>query len=522
MVANARIEKLIKRGHAESFALGAWIALALLGAALPALAGTYVARIAKEGDFSFVEWVTETIPRTEPKFPCQAAIGDEIVLTVVNLDLWIEEVLDQRGKISDKTKAQIAATIPNLCLVVDGHAMLTLKVSSWFSTWYPDWENEEKSAEEELRKERAALEKESTPEGKKKLAEFEAWSIDEQIERRRASDVQIKRGRNKHFDYLSFVLTRSETDTQSKTEWERPLRSWGVKPRMDLSIGWPAEKGDTIDGIPSLVDRRSEKPGGEFRLKRIPGSPWVVAGILVIGVALLFFVIMARKTTLVRDPEGPVRLDGLPPYSLGRCQMAFWFFLVASAFFFLWLVTGRGDLDTINGSTLTLIGISAGTALGAAFIGSRNGQTDMTPAPPPAPEQIPYPGRIRSANTRLEAIRAELRTVSASDTARIDNLEEQRRAAETEVRNLELQLRAYRSTRGNEFLEFLSDLLKERGIVSFHRFQIVVWTLVLGIVFVSGVITKLAMPNFDQTLLLLMGISSGTYLGFKLPGGSKP
>jgi hypothetical protein len=199
--------------------------------------------------------------------------------------------------------------------------------------------------------------------------------------------------------------------------------------------------------------------------------------------------------------------------------MAFWFFLVASAFFFLWLVTGRGDLDTINGSTLTLIGISAGTALGAAFIESRNDQTDATPAPPLAPEQIPYPDRIGSTNTKLEAIRAELRAVPASDTARIDNLEEQRRAAETEVRNLEQQLRTYRSTRRNEFL---FDLLKERGIVSFHRFQIVVWTLVLGIVFVSGVITKLAMPNFDQTLLLLMGISSGTYLGFKLPGGSKP
>jgi hypothetical protein len=40
--------------------------------------------------------------------------------------------------------------------------------------------------------------------------------------------------------------------------------------------------------------------------------------------------------------------------------------------------------------------------------------------------------------------------------------------------------------------------------------------LILGVVFVSEVLTKLAMPVFDATLLALMGISSGTYLGFKV------
>lgn len=51
--------------------------------------------------------------------------------------------------------------------------------------------------------------------------------------------------------------------------------------------------------------------------------------------------------------------------------------------------------------------------------------------------------------------------------------------------------------------------------MSFHRFQIIVWTLVLGVVFCSEVLTKLGMPNFGSTLLILMGVSSGTYLGFK-------
>jgi hypothetical protein len=44
-----------------------------------------------------------------------------------------------------------------------------------------------------------------------------------------------------------------------------------------------------------------------------------------------------------------------------------------------------------------------------------------------------------------------------------------------------------------------------------------VWTWVLGIIFISSVYHGLQMPQFNPTLLGLMGISSGTYLGFKVP-----
>ena len=39
----------------------------------------------------------------------------------------------------------------------------------------------------------------------------------------------------------------------------------------------------------------------------------------------------------------------------------------------------------------------------------------------------------------------------------------------------------------------------------------------LGVIFVASVYKDLAMPEFNATLLGLMGISSGTYLGFKVP-----
>jgi len=63
-----------------------------------------------------------------------------------------------------------------------------------------------------------------------------------------------------------------------------------------------------------------------------------------------------------------------------------------------------------------------------------------------------------------------------------------------------------------------NDLVSDdRGVVALDRLQIVVWTFVLGGIFLSSVLWDLTMPEFSATLLALMGISSGTYIGFKLP-----
>ena len=65
---------------------------------------------------------------------------------------------------------------------------------------------------------------------------------------------------------------------------------------------------------------------------------------------------------------------------------------------------------------------------------------------------------------------------------------------------------------------FIRDLISDdRGVVALDRLQVVVWTLVLGGVFLSSVLAYLTMPEFSATMLALMGISSGTYIGFKLP-----
>ena len=50
-----------------------------------------------------------------------------------------------------------------------------------------------------------------------------------------------------------------------------------------------------------------------------------------------------------------------------------------------------------------------------------------------------------------------------------------------------------------------------------HRLQIIAWTVVLAFVFVIRIFTKLSIPDFNPTLLGLLGMSAGTYVGFKFP-----
>lgn len=65
--------------------------------------------------------------------------------------------------------------------------------------------------------------------------------------------------------------------------------------------------------------------------------------------------------------------------------------------------------------------------------------------------------------------------------------------------------------------KFLDDLLTDAYGVTLHRFQMLAMTVILGVMFIIHVATTLTMPEFDGSLLALMGIAGGTYVGFKVP-----
>ena len=65
-------------------------------------------------------------------------------------------------------------------------------------------------------------------------------------------------------------------------------------------------------------------------------------------------------------------------------------------------------------------------------------------------------------------------------------------------------------------VRFFRELLGTDG-AELHRLQMLVWTCILGVIFIVTVWQELAMPTFGTNVLALMGISSGAYVGFKFP-----
>jgi hypothetical protein len=62
---------------------------------------------------------------------------------------------------------------------------------------------------------------------------------------------------------------------------------------------------------------------------------------------------------------------------------------------------------------------------------------------------------------------------------------------------------------------FWKDLVSDRDGPVMHRLQMAAWSLALGVAYVYGTVVQLDMPDLDETLLVLMGMSSAGYLSMK-------
>jgi hypothetical protein len=236
--------------------------------------------------------------------------------------------------------------------------------------------------------------------------------------------------------------------------------------------------------------------------------------LLVILFTVVLFVWLARTTNLIREP-GEAVPGKLRPYNLGRTQMAFWFFLVYVSYVVIWLITG--SLDTITPSLLGLMGISAGTALGEALIDSGKDQASASQLQDLTSEKQSLETGIPELQSQINALKAKA-TLTSDDTANRDSLNRQLQDSRTRLAQVSQQIQAINpASTDADSQGLLRDILRDGSGYSFHRFQIFAWTIVLGIIFVSSVYNNLSMPEFSTTLLGLMGISSGTYIGFKFP-----
>jgi hypothetical protein len=238
----------------------------------------------------------------------------------------------------------------------------------------------------------------------------------------------------------------------------------------------------------------------------------VALAVIFSTLALLLWLV--RRTNIIREPGPPPAPGQRRPYNLGRAQMAFWFFLIYASYMTIWLITDA--LDTITSSLLALMGISAGTALGEALIDNgkdtavTNQLQDLT-----AQKQALEQG-ITQTQSDLDAI--DPAAATATDQSNRELLNRQLTDSRTRLNQIDQQLRTLDSQSSPTTSQgFLRDLLSDGSGYSFHRFQIFAWTIVLGIIFVSSVYNNLTMPEFSTTLLGLMGLSAGTYIGFKFP-----
>jgi hypothetical protein len=295
--------------------------------------------------------------------------------------------------------------------------------------------------------------------------------------------IQVEQG------YVKFQLSTISEDGDEKKAWIQILNEARRQPghEIPISVG---------------VAHKQPFPTNEFiEFEVEPSYSWMVK--LSLAGLLLSLILLGWRSDLLRDTSGgrpipPARA----PLSLAKVQMAWWFYLVIAAYLFIWIVTK--EINALNATSLTLIGISAGTGLAAIFVDQQK--------------------LAAEENTRL-ALQSEQSTMQT----RIAELTHAGPPAAGSAENAELQTR---QTRLAEIIALLAknpavrpvavgkglkDLITDGDGVSFHKFQIVVWTLVLGFVFMRSVARDLVMPDFDTTLLGLMGISSGTYIGFKFP-----
>ena len=223
---------------------------------------------------------------------------------------------------------------------------------------------------------------------------------------------------------------------------------------------------------------------------------WILA-LFVVMIGILLYLATTSdllRYTLTTPPKPPLR----SPYSLGLAQMAFWFCLSLAAYVYICLVTMQVHVPM--GSVLGLLGISSTTGLAAIFVDKQKGAA----AAHLAAEREALKSRIQDLSTG---------TIIAGSAVEAELLQKKSRLAMVEA----LLEQTPSETSPATSKGFLNDILSDGETVSFHRFQIAVWTIVLGVVFVWSVYRNITMPEFDASLLTLMGISSGTYIGFKFP-----
>jgi hypothetical protein len=284
--------------------------------------------------------------------------------------------------------------------------------------------------------------------------------------------------------YLTFQILRTDA---AKSAWNRIMgRPTAQQRPVAISVGF--------------VDQFPVRSGLSVDLVIVPVG-WTILAVASWLLAFAIFLYCAFTSSIIRDGSAT------SAYSLGRTQAAWWFFVILAAFLFI--VTTTGEVNAaLNSTALILLGIGGATAGAAAVVNaSKAGEKQE------AEQRLQQQVAQQTQQVTTATAQAAAAPGNAAVQAQLDTATQQLNAKNgllAQVVNLQV----------NE--DFLRDILSDADGISIHRFQMVVWTLVLSFIFAKAVYDNMAMPDFDATLLGLQGISAATFVGLKMAEPAVP
>lgn len=285
---------------------------------------------------------------------------------------------------------------------------------------------------------------------------------------------------------MRFDLVHS---TASKNAWALVLANpWIADRPLDVSVGFE--------------DSGPFKSGVQIPFRKLAVA-YAVLGTLFMLALIGIFLALLWLTDMCRDGKPAIPSDIVAiaansqtvygPFSLSKVQAGIWFLVILGAYIFIVAVTH--DLSgTVNATALTLMGIGAATMVGSAVMQTNEGQVTDAAAQAKAAKELAQ---------QMQDLKKRAETKEGT---------EEGEAINKSLKETEFAFR--RATR--QSIGFWYDIISDANGVSFHRFQMAAWTVVLAAIFAISVTRVLAMPDFDNTLLALQGLSAGTYLGLKM------
>lgn len=263
----------------------------------------------------------------------------------------------------------------------------------------------------------------------------------------------------------------------------------------------------------SIMAGTEEEPlAPSFRLLRYEDE-WMLFGFgaALAVIACVLYIGLRSSALRNRSPVSQVAASDLP-FCLGKLQMSVWFCLIFAAFVFIWAVTGQ--LKSLNPETFILLGISAGTSLAAVMVD----QGKQSPAADVEARLSAMGIRDGHDAARLKAlVRGGKGGHEAGRHFDIAPAEGGGQGEAAAITLSDLHRRYLDLTEPYRSKGFIRDLINDAVGATVHRFQMLAWTAILGVIYIFRVYWDLQMPQFGTNLLALMGISGGIYLGFKVP-----